>query len=149
MVQHEDEQAHRRLSWFGTFQGFLFASLGFSWGKNTNLTLIICLLGFAVAILIAIGVGAYVMAIKRIHACWIEHKPLDYNGPGIIGYFPIRWKFSVWTSAEMLLPLCFAVAWASAMFFAHGPDVISAAPPPLQTADKEAPLVVPRQQGSH
>src|SRR5260221_8922874 len=113
MILHEDEQTHRRLSWLGTFQGFLFASLGFSWGKNPSLTLIICLLGLTVAILIYSGVLATVFAIRRIHILWREHKRLGYNGPEISGFFPDRVRFSLFTSPEMLLPLAFAGAWVS------------------------------------
>lgn len=111
MIQHEDQQSHRRLSWLGTFQGFLFASLGFSWGKNSFLTLIICLLGVAVALLIFSGVCATVLAMRRIRMLWLQHKPQDYNGPDIFGYFPERAPFTQFTSPEMLLPLAFAAAW--------------------------------------
>ncbi len=113
MIRHEDEQTHRRLSWLGSFQGFLFASLGFCWGKNTSLTLIICLLGLAVALLIYSGVFASVLAIKRIHKLWHKHKPPGYSGPDISGFFPDRAQLSLFTSPEMLLPLTFAGAWIS------------------------------------
>ena len=111
MVQHEAEQTHRRLSWLGTFQGFLFAALGFSWGKNTSLTLIICCLGLAVALLIYVGIFAAVLAMKRIRSLWLTHKPADYRGPDIFGFFPDRAQLSLYTSPEMLLPLAFALAW--------------------------------------
>lgn len=111
MIQHEDEQLHRRLSWLGTFQGFLFASLGFSWGENRFLTFIICLLGIAVALLIFSGVCATVLAMRRIRMLWLQHKPQRYNGPDIFGYFPERAPFTQFISPEMLLPIALATAW--------------------------------------
>jgi len=112
MIQHEAEQTHRRLSWLGTFQGFLFAALGFSWGKNAALTTIICCLGLAVAILIYLGVLSSVLATKRVRADWLLHRPPDYKGPDIFGFYPHRAPFSLFISPEMLIPLAFAVAWA-------------------------------------
>src|SRR5437868_5183885 len=111
MIQHETEQANRRLSWLGTFQGFLFAALGFSWTKNIWLTLIICSLGLIVALLIFVSVIATVLAMRRIRAYWIKNKPGDYRGPDIFGFFPERAPWSIFTGPEMLLPLAFAAAW--------------------------------------
>src|ERR1700736_2610287 len=88
MVHHETEQTNRRLSWLGTFQGFLFAALGLSWEKNRWLVMIICFLGLIVAFLIFISVIGTVLAIRRIRAYWIRNKPQGYSGPDIFGFFP-------------------------------------------------------------
>jgi hypothetical protein len=108
IIQHESEQAHRRLSSLGAFQGFLFASLGFSWGKNSSLTLIICLLGVAVA-----GIIAGILAIRRTCLLWHQHKPPDYHGPDIFGYFPEQASFMILLGSEVLLPIAFAIAWSA------------------------------------
>jgi hypothetical protein len=111
MVQQETEQIHRRISWLGTLQGFLFASLGFSWGKNNSLTFIICLLGLAIALLIFISIVAATLAMRRIRMVWLEKKPQEYKGPDIFGFFPDRAQFTQFTSPEILVPLAFAAAW--------------------------------------
>jgi len=66
MVQHESEQMHRRLSWLGSFQGFLFAALGFAWGKNTSLILLISSVGLAVSLLVLWGTVGVSLALLRI-----------------------------------------------------------------------------------
>jgi hypothetical protein len=118
MVQHEAEQLHRRLSWLGTFQGFLFAALGFSWGKSNSLKLIICLLGITVAMLILVGIFTAMLAMRRLRALWLSKKPGDYDGPDIFGYFPEAAPWTVFTSPEILLPLAFSAAWIAIMIYA-------------------------------
>jgi len=113
MERYESEQVHRRISWLGTFEGFLFASLGFAWGKNApSLILIISLLGLVVALLVFAGVLAAILARERIRKHWLQHKPPDYEGPDIFGFYPDQARFTVFTSPEMLLPLTFVAAWA-------------------------------------
>ncbi|HEX3526330.1 MAG TPA: hypothetical protein VH988_04620 [Thermoanaerobaculia bacterium] len=111
MVQHEAEQAHRRLTWLGSFQGFLFAALAFAWGKSSSLTSVIAYLGLVVALLISVGIIATVLATIRIRERWLAHRPDGYRGPEIFGFFPERVKITLFTSPEMLLPIAFAVAW--------------------------------------
>jgi len=47
----EQEQMHKRLTWLGTFQAFLFAGVGIAWDKKDSLYLItiVAVLGLAVA----------------------------------------------------------------------------------------------------
>lgn len=111
MVTHETEQVHRRLSWLGTFQGFLFAGLGFAWGKNKPILLLIAFLGLSISILLFVSLVAATLAIERIRAYWRAHRPDDYEGPDILGFYPDRMAWTVYTAPENLIPLVFAIAW--------------------------------------
>lgn len=116
MARHESEQIHRRVSWLGMFQGFLFAALGFSWGKNRSLELVIALVGLMVAVLVFSGLLAATFAIERIRKQWHDAKPEGYRGPDIMGFYPDRLRLSVYTSPKNLLPLVFAAAWTWILF---------------------------------
>jgi hypothetical protein len=135
MVQTEDEQVHRRLSWLGAFQGFLFAALGFSWGKDPNLPLVICGLGFAVASLVFAGIFISALATRRTRILWLKKKPRDYKGPDIFGFYPQWARFTHFLTPELLLPLVFGVAWICVchVIFSSHPS-----PRPNQTVQRTA-----------
>jgi len=116
MLALETEQVNRRLSWFGTLQGFLFASLAFTWDKNRTLTIIISMLGMVVALLVLIGLIAVTLSLERIRNFWLKNKPPHYKGPDIFGFYPDKAKFTVYTSPEILLPLAFMIAWICILF---------------------------------
>jgi hypothetical protein len=112
MAAHEAEQVNRRLSWFGTLQGLLFAALAFTWDKSSKLTIIISGLGIFVAAMVSMGIIAATLAMERIRKMWEKKKPQGYDGPDIFGFYPTpRWRFTIFTSPENLLPLGFIVAW--------------------------------------
>ena len=97
MLALETEQVNRRLSWFGTLQGFLFASLAFTWDKSRTLTIIISILGMVVSLLVLIGLIAATLSLERIRNFWAKNRPLDYKGPDIFGFYPDRARFTVYT----------------------------------------------------
>lgn len=111
MVSNETEQVHRRLSWLGTFQGFLFAGTAFAWGKSKPLLILLALLGLSIAILLCISLVAATLAIKRIRQYWLAHLPDNYEGPQIFGYYPDKAPWTAYTSPENLIPLTFVIAW--------------------------------------
>lgn len=111
MVRHETEQVNRRLSIQTQIQGFLFAALGFAWGKSEQLTHVLCSVGIAISILCLIALLASTAAIERIRKNWTETKPIGYKGPDILGYYPDRYSLTVYTCPENLLPIVFIVAW--------------------------------------
>jgi hypothetical protein len=111
MSAHESEQIHRRISWLGTFQGFLFASLGFVFGKSRPLSLVIAVLAIAISALVFSGLIAATLAVERIRDTWNAQKPKGYRGADIAGFYPNRFRWTVYTSPENLIPLTFIVAW--------------------------------------
>jgi hypothetical protein len=111
IVRSEEEQMHRRLSWLSSFQGFLFAALGLSWGKNHPLLLLICAIGIVIAVLVFTSVFAGSMALRRTRLLWNKYKPLDYDGPDIFGLYPEQPRFYHLFSSEVVIPLAFVVAW--------------------------------------
>ena len=117
MTAHESEQIHRRLSWLGTFQGFLFASLGFLFGKSRPLSFVIATLAIVVSILVFSGLIAATLAAERLRKIWQSNKPKNYHGPDIAGFYPDRAQWTVYTSPENLIPLAFMVAWLVVIFY--------------------------------
>lgn len=117
MTAHESEQVHRRLSWLGTFQGFLFATLGFVFGKSRPLSFVIATLAIAISALVYAGLFAATLAIERIRSAWNSHKPKNYDGPEIAGFYPDGARWSVFISPENLIPLAFVAAWVMVMFY--------------------------------
>lgn len=116
MAHHETEQIDRRLSWLGTFQGFLFAALGFSWEKSSALTTVLSLLGITIALLVFMSLIAATFAIQRIRRAWLQKKPSDYTGPDIFGFYPERAPLTVFIAPENLLPLVFIGGWICVLF---------------------------------
>jgi len=112
MVQHESEQIHRRVSWLGMFQGFLFAGLGFAWGKSSLLIILLSLVGMTVAFLVFLALMAATLALRRLRNDWLKCRPKDYIGPGIFGFYPEMAPFAGFAAPENLLPWVFILAWA-------------------------------------
>ena len=116
MNRLETEQAHRRISWLGSLQGFLFATLGLVWGKNGHLQLVVELLGLTVAILVLIGTLTGVLAQLRIHRLWVKRVDRNTNAIGPFGQFPDRATFTTFISPEVLIPSAFALAWIAILW---------------------------------
>ena len=116
MVRYEGEQADRRVSWLATFQGLLLAALSFAWDKSTSLTLVLALVGIAVAILVFCGMLAGTFAIARIRTQWRSLVPPSDKIPDLMGFYPDAAPWSVYLSPENLFPLVFIAAWIGVLF---------------------------------
>jgi hypothetical protein len=113
MARHEDQQKHNRITWLCQLQGFLFASLGFAWGKSDQLTVVLAALGIATALLVFQGTLAASIAHQRIRTWWNREKPADYSGPDVVGFYPDRFPLAAHISADSLMPLVFVAGWAA------------------------------------
>jgi hypothetical protein len=111
MNRLEAEQAHRRISWLGSLQGFLFAALGLVWGKNGHLQTVVELIGLTVAVLVVIGTVTGVLAQLRLHKLWIGCVDRNKSAIGPFGLFPERAIFTTFISPEVLIPTVFVLAW--------------------------------------
>jgi hypothetical protein len=111
MVRYEGEQANRRVSWLATFQGLLLAALSFAWDKSTFLTLVLALVGMAVAVLVFCGMLAGTFAISRLRAQWHALVPSSDKYPDLMGFYPDAAPWSVYLSPENLFPIVFIAAW--------------------------------------
>ncbi|SAL08093.1 hypothetical protein AWB81_08587 [Caballeronia arationis] len=107
---------HRRLSWLGSLEGFLFAALGFAWDKEGSLVVTISMLGLTVALLVFVATISTALAILSLQKYWNEQRPQDHQGPGVSGFFPTRAPLSVFISSEVLLPVAFAFAWGAVLW---------------------------------
>ena len=90
MVRHEDDLRNHRITWLCQLQGFLFASLGFAWGKSQRLTTILAVLGLTFGFLILIALLSGTAAHLRIRKWWRETKPADHKGPDVFGLFVLH-----------------------------------------------------------
>ena len=111
MIAHEDSQINRRITWLCQLQGFLFASLGFSWDKSHRLSIVLAVLGIAVALLVLTGLIAATLELRRVRKYWLTFKPDDHEGPDILGFFPSKVPFTAFMSPDNLLPLVLVAGW--------------------------------------
>jgi len=111
MLQHESEQVHRRVSWLGTFQGFLFAAVGLAWDKSNALVETISTLGLVIALLVLCGLIGVTLAVWRIRRQWGEKIPKTYEGPTLYGFFPESAPWTIFLAPENLMAVSFMIAW--------------------------------------
>ena len=114
MIYHEGELINQRIGWLVTLQGLLFAALGFAWKDAKELVYVISVLGILISVstLAALILGG--RASKTILNEWRAHKPVDYNGPDVIGYRS-QARFLGLLRPWYFLPIIFTAAWLSVM----------------------------------
>src|ERR1017187_7117776 len=111
LVQYEAKQAHRRISWLGTLNGLLFASLALGWGKNFWLAFLTACLGIVISLLVFQGLLTGVKSCKRIRKRWLDFGPEGEDPTEVFGSYPDDRPKSVYRAPEVLMPLIFAWAW--------------------------------------
>ncbi|MHB0929332.1 MAG: hypothetical protein ACYC3W_10625 [Candidatus Nanopelagicales bacterium] len=116
MIQREDELINHRLTILATVQGLLFAAAGFVWDKadGNKLIKILCWLGLFIAVVSLSSLFGSTRAMSRLLSWWEEKKPIDYDGPGVMGMPPnskIVSFISKFIGPWSLFPMLFIVAW--------------------------------------
>jgi hypothetical protein len=114
MINIEHRFINDRVGWMLTSQAFLFTALGFLLGKPNSIALLwlICVLGIAIAGIIASSVILATRAIYELADWWDEHKPKDYNGPAIAGKLTCRnMSLRSFLGPWNFLAYCFLLAW--------------------------------------
>jgi hypothetical protein len=88
MIRHEDKLRADKLGWLLTFNGFLFAALGFAWDadERTRLVGVLALLGVAVALSGVAAMKLSSSAVKRLRE-WSDdaHPGAEWEAP-IVGF---------------------------------------------------------------
>jgi hypothetical protein len=112
MLDHESDVINHRITWMATFQGLLFAALGFSWAGARQLVPVFCVLGTLMSCITLVGLFKASLATRILLDWWCENGSKDYDGPPVIGQAfaqksPIRYLFPIWS----FIPLCFIGAW--------------------------------------
>jgi hypothetical protein len=112
MIRHDDEQVNRRITWFCTVQGLLFAAMAFAWAKPgaKPLVFVFAVLGIMVSISTYYAVRAAMLAIVSQRTWWDEHKPKAYLGPDVISRRPDD-RSHPWLRPGIVLPFGFSAAW--------------------------------------
>lgn len=93
LLNHESTVIHERMTWFNTYQGFLFAAVGFSW-QNRAWLLIYTFCGLGIATTFG-AMWAIMMAANgttRILDWWSDNGGGHYQGPPIMGRPPVKRK---------------------------------------------------------
>jgi hypothetical protein len=87
MIRHENELINNRMGWMTTLNGLLFTAIGFLWEKTDNRLVVIpiCCLGFLICATSLASLHGATKEMSRIRKWWMVHKPIDYQGPGIMG----------------------------------------------------------------
>lgn len=117
LVQYEALQTHRRISWLGTFNGLLFASLALGWGKNACLAKLTACVGTAVSLLVLWGLITGARAGRRIRKRWRDLGPEGEDPTEVFGYYPRKVSWVVFPAPEMFISFIFAVAWCFIFHF--------------------------------
>ena len=122
MIRHENEQINNRVSWLMTFQGLLFACLGFVWDKPMSDRLIVglCILGILVSVLCFFTLHAATTAILLLYDSWAQGRPTDYHGPDVVGLPPPKVRLFRYLAAWILFPLVLAVSWVFVWYVKKG-----------------------------
>lgn len=115
-IRYESEQTDRRINWLGTFEGFLFASYGLLYTSekfNSNLTIprIICFLGFTIALLILTEIYAGIIGTIKLRKYCLSRGLNPKGRPDLFGFYPDKWSWTVFTSAEPLICYTIMIAW--------------------------------------
>jgi hypothetical protein len=116
LLNHESEVVHHRMSWFGTFQGFLFAAAGVAWKAphSKGLLVTFCCLGFAVSAFSWVALFMANLATRDLIRWWNSRYPDGYDGPPVIGFRSpgVNWARLVLTP-WLLTVLAFGLAWVA------------------------------------
>ena len=117
-LHYEAEQTNRRMTWLGTFQGLLFATLGLLLKDNPNpkIATLICILGAVIAALILIEIYGGVISIRRLRKKCKEHGINPKSRPDIFGYYPDQYSWTVFTAPEPLICFFIMTAWVVIFF---------------------------------
>jgi hypothetical protein len=122
MIQFENQLINNRMNWMAAFQGLLFASLGFAWGKNDTKSLItiFCILGIAIALTSLAGLIGATTAMDQLRELWLENKPADYQGPDVMGLPPIvKSKILHYLTPWNAFPLILTCGWGAILWISH------------------------------
>lgn len=119
MIRHEDDVINQRFTWLCQIQGFLFAALAFVWKEQTanSLVLLLCLIGYSVAISTWFSLRAASIGIGRLLNWWDSYEPADYSGPAVYAREAslVGWDDKISLRPWYFLPLIFGLAWSAVL----------------------------------
>lgn len=112
MLNHESDVIGHRMNWLGSFEGFLFASVGFSWKLPENTpAFVVCILVLAVSFAILFSLFGASSATRRLLLWWHNNKPAEYRSPDVIGFDIKVPSARLYLASWNFIPLFFAAAW--------------------------------------
>ena len=113
MIVHEDNLLNHRMTWFLTIQGLLYAAMAFAWDKDGTLIWgVLAPLGIAIGLSFRFTLNVGPSAVVELQNWWDDRKPVDYDGPDIVGRRIEVNKQIVWPWQS--LPICICVSWTAA-----------------------------------
>jgi len=132
MARHENEVTNHRMEWFGTINGFLFATVGFAWGSpdGGRLVVVLSVAGALVSFFTICTLTASTRAMSNLSKFPVVRRSDGRRAPGIVGIDPdagfrrIGSVLAIWT----LIPVTFLVVWI--WLFFNGPLARTRPPSP-------------------
>lgn len=115
MIERKANATNHHLTWVVTLQGLLFAALSFAWRDGKDLIPILGGLGVLSSLSSLIVLRVAHLATGRLLAEWEWHRPNDYEGPAVIGYF-VSNRLLALALPWFLLPLIFSLAWTAVLW---------------------------------
>jgi len=118
--EFENEQMHKRLSWLGSFQSFLFAGVCLAWGRDKvePLILIIAALGLVIALQGIVALSGVGRSLVKIQKKWVQEGLDKRSALGVFGLYEgdevsaIR----VFPWPEVFIPFALSVAWGFVLY---------------------------------
>lgn len=114
MIAREDDLVNHRMGWLATFNGLLFAALGFCWDKPTasQFLMLICIVGLLISCFHAFGIFEVGRAQRRLLIWWRDKEPKTHDSPGIMGIKPVgKNYFLMLLNPWFLTALTFTISW--------------------------------------
>ena len=119
-IRYESEQIHRRMTWVGSLQGFLFTAFGVLYAADhrppPTILVVICLLGVMIALLILIAMGVGVYTVREVRKEVIQQGLNIDKRIDIFGHTPsAQGKKSLlsFLGGELLICVSLIVAWTA------------------------------------
>lgn len=120
MITREDGLTNQRMLWMATFNGLLFAALGFAWDKPGArfLTIVFSVLGVSASFLNGLALVFASNAQRRLLYWWHSKKSKTYSGPGVMGCEPLdKKRYSLYLTPWIVLAFVFTAGWMAILIF--------------------------------
>ena len=109
MIFHENDLINHRLTWLLVLNGLLFAAISFNNTFANQLVKPLAIIGIVSSLLAFYVILCAHLTIKSLYKGWEKNKPVDYQGPDVIGRSGNR--FEVLLYPWFILPFLLIGVW--------------------------------------
>lgn len=110
-IKAENDLVHHRMTWLGSFQGFLFAAVAFAWKEISaqDILYLVAIVGLLTSISIGYAIHRANTALDALSAYWDTIKPKNFQGLDVEG---VRSGSGIpWLMPGAFIPKVLACTW--------------------------------------